>query len=266
MAVITIISDWHNNDYYISSLKGKLYSTLPTCNIVDISHTVTRYNSTQTAFIISSCYKFFPPKSIHLLCVASEASEQNPHVVIKYNNQYFIGTDNGQFGLICETNPEWILRVTPTISNAPEIDIFASIAAKIYTGTAITEMGTYVKTINQRMPLLPTLEDSIINGSIVYIDSYRNAITNISADNFKTIGKNRRFEILVQSNHYKITEISQQYNHAPEGELLALFNSLNLLEIAIRNGFAADMLNLKLNAVVRVRFYNNVENIPLKLF
>jgi S-adenosylmethionine hydrolase len=38
--------------------------------------------------------------------------------------------------------------------------------------------------------------------------------------------------------------------------MLALFNSLGLLEIAINNGNAADLLNLSVNSVLRIKFYD----------
>ena len=37
---------------------------------------------------------------------------------------------------------------------------------------------------------------------------------------------------------------------------MAIFNSVNLLEIAINHGNAADLLNLKINSAVRIKFYN----------
>ena len=101
--------------------------------------------------------------------------------------------------------------------------------------------------------MLPTIDESTINGSVIYIDSFRNAITNISRELFDQIGKGRPFEIFVQSNHYKINRINKKYSDSSTGEMLALFNSLGLLEIAINSGNAADLLNLSVNSVVRIK-------------
>jgi len=94
----------------------------------------------------------------------------------------------------------------------------------------------------------------VIIGSVVYIDSYSNAITNITADLFYRIGNKRKFQIFVQSNTNKITKINKTYNETTEGELLALFNSLDLLEIAMNGGPAAQILSLDLDSTVRIRF------------
>jgi S-adenosylmethionine hydrolase len=79
-------------------------------------------------------------------------------------------------------------------------------------------------------------------------------ITNVSKDLFDKIGKGRTFEILVQSYHYRITKINQTYNETANGELLAIFNSARLLEIAINHGNVADLLNLGLNSNIRIKF------------
>ncbi|MFW6364787.1 MAG: SAM hydroxide adenosyltransferase, partial [Bacteroidota bacterium] len=98
------------------------------------------------------------------------------------------------------------------------------------------------------------IDESVIIGRIVYIDSFSNAITNITKDLFYRVANNRKFQIFVQSNTHKINSISKTYNDKPEGELIALFNSLNLLEIAMNGGNAAELLALSTDSTVRVRF------------
>ena len=51
-----------------------------------------------------------------------------------------------------------------------------------------------------------------------------------------------------------IRDRSKTYQEVKEGELLGLFNSFNLLEIAIRNGYAAEMLSLNVGGSVSVVF------------
>ena len=103
-------------------------------------------------------------------------------------------------------------------------------------------------------PLKPTHGENTITGSVIYIDSYQNAITNISREFFERIGKGRAYRIFVQSNYYVITNINERYNETPDGELLAIFNSLDLLEIAIRNGNAAGLQKLTTDSTIRVDF------------
>jgi S-adenosylmethionine hydrolase len=71
---------------------------------------------------------------------------------------------------------------------------------------------------------------------------------------FHQIGKERSFEIFVQSNQYRISRLNKKYNDSSQGEMLALFNSVGLLEIAINRGNAADLLSLSLNSSIRIKF------------
>ena len=121
------------------------------------------------------------------------------------------------------------------------------------------ELGEVQESFTRNTPIRATFENSRINGSIIYIDSYQNAISNISKELFFRVGKNRRFEIFVQSNYYKISKINNFYNETSVGELLAVFNSLDLLEIAINKGNAAELLALDLNSVIRIKFYDQEE-------
>ncbi|MBU0764442.1 MAG: SAM-dependent chlorinase/fluorinase, partial [Bacteroidetes bacterium] len=105
--------------------------------------------------------------------------------------------------------------------------------------------------------LLPVIEDATIFGSVVYIDSYQNVVTNITRELFEQVRKNRSFEIIPQNYVYKINKINTAYNQTSEGELLAIFNSLGLLEIAIRNGNAAELMNLDTRSKIRIKFHDN---------
>jgi S-adenosylmethionine hydrolase len=89
---------------------------------------------------------------------------------------------------------------------------------------------------------------------VIYIDSYQNVITNITKELFDRLTGNKKFEIFVQSKHYRITRISKHYYDEEAGDLLAIFNSAGLLEIAINNGNAARLMNLDTNSTIRVEF------------
>jgi S-adenosylmethionine hydrolase len=134
------------------------------------------------------------------------------------------------------------------------LSVFARIACGLSGGTPLSKLGSAVQSYNMQTPLRATIEDHRIIGSVIYIDSYRNAITNISLELFKRIGNGRAFKIYIQSKHYVVDRINTRYNETEPGDLLAIFNSSDLLEIAIRNGNAAGLLKLTTNSTIRVEF------------
>jgi S-adenosylmethionine hydrolase len=120
-------------------------------------------------------------------------------------------------------------------------------------GVSLESIGKPKQNLLQRLPFRATSMGDNIRGSIVFIDSYGNVITNIDRNLFDQIGKGHPFIIELARNN-QIDRISNEYNEVPEGEILALFNASNHLEIAMRNGKVSGMLNLKLNDSITIRF------------
>jgi S-adenosyl-L-methionine hydrolase (adenosine-forming) len=259
MAIITLTTDWKSNDYYSGAVKGGILTHYPEAVIVDINHYVQPFNTAQAAFILKHSFVHFPKGTVHIVDVNSERSDHVHYIAIASSGHYFIGTDNGGFGLIFNDPVDNIVRIemfgNDNCYTFPALHVFAPAAAFLAKGNDISELGRKQDAINRQTPMLPTIGDAVITGSVIYIDSFQNAITNIQKDLFERIGKGRRFDILVQSNHYKINRINKMYNETSSGELLAIFNSADLLEIAINKGNAAELLNLGINSNVRIKFY-----------
>jgi S-adenosyl-L-methionine hydrolase (adenosine-forming) len=264
-AIITLITDWSNNDHYFSALQGKLLSQLPEARIINLSNHIPVFGIVQASFILRNSFFLFPEGTIHIVGVNCEASDENPHVVVSHEGHFFIGADNGIFGLVFNDKPYKAIRLPLKITTFPELDVFADAAIFLAGGGNISTLGEPFNQLYLPALLRPTIDNSIINGSVIYIDSYENAITNITKEVFERVGQGRRYEILVQSNYNKISKINTFYNETSNGELLAIFNSSGLLEIAIYKGSAAGLLNLRQNATVRVRFFDTPEREELKL-
>jgi S-adenosylmethionine hydrolase len=259
MALITLTTDWRGDDYYLGSVKGMILSNNPNATIVDITHQIYPFNAAQAAFILRNSYKYYPKGTVHIIDVNSEASEHCSHVAFQYNNHFFIGADNGSFGLLLQDDePEKIVKIEKFYNEGcftfPALYVFAPAAALLSIQGDIDALGNALPKLNKQVALHPTIQESVIAGTVIYIDSYQNVITNISKELFERIGKGRKFEILVQSYHYKINRINKTYNETSSGELLALFNSAGLLEIAINRGNVAELLNLGMNSNVRIKF------------
>jgi len=255
MPIITLTTDWNKNDYYIGALKGAILNQCNNATVIDISHQIKPFNIFQAAFILKSCYAGFPEGTIHIIGVKSDYSSENQHLIVKADNHYFIGADNGIFSLLFDEKPIQAFVIKNEKSTSfPELDVFAKVACDIINGAQLESVEMPTDKIVRRVSLHATIEDSIIIGRIVYIDSYQNAITNISYELFQQVGKDRQFKIFVQSNGNVISKINKTYQETAPGELLAIFNSINLLEIAINEGNAAELLNLDTNSTVRIKF------------
>jgi S-adenosyl-L-methionine hydrolase (adenosine-forming) len=255
MAIITLTTDWQQSDFYIGVVKGRILELCPSVTIVDISHNIQPFAFAQAAFVLRNAFTHFPKGSIHIIAVKEEASPGKGFICAHAEGHFFLTADNGLLSLVLDKQPETTVALASDKNGTfPTAEIFCPAAAKLAQGNSIASLGTGVDAIYQQIPLLPTYDESSITGSVVYIDSYKNAITNITKSLFDQVCKGRSFEIFVQSNHNRITRINQRYSETTEGELLAIFNSVGLLETAIYNGNVADLLNLGTNSKVRIKF------------
>ena len=258
MPTVTLTTDWIQEDYYVGAIKGKLTASCPDLKIIDITHSIPPFNTARAAFVIKNSFHHFPEGTIHLIFVNAEPSKDETILAIEYKGHYFIGNDNGIFGLIFRDEPSAIAELPVKSSNQSflSLEVYTGAACHLASHGTIEGLGRSRESFNRSVPRRATIEQDIINGSVIHIDSYQNAITNITKELFERIGNGRQFEIALQSNYYKITRINQTYTETSVGELLALFNSLNLLEIAINKGNASELLNLTTSSTIRIKFFN----------
>lgn len=263
MPVITLTSDWNGQNYYAAAIKGFLLRHILSVQIADISHQIAPFNLAQAAFVLRNSYQFFPPGTIHLLCLRTDLSANEQFIIYKVNGHYFITVDNGVMGLVSEREAELVVAIETdndlpeSALFFPELYIMAPVAYALANGQRMEEFGPEVKKPKRQLQFNATIENSAILGRIIYIDSYKNAVCNISRALFERIGQGRDFTIIVQSYKYQIKRINRHYNETAMGELFAIFNSLNLLEIGMYRGNAAEILKLDTDSSVRVKFEKN---------
>lgn len=256
--IITLTTDWHNNDYYVGAIKASVLSRTPSSVFVDISHNIDLFSIQQAAFVIKAAYKRFPQGTIHIVGVDSEPVVDGGIVVAEYEGQYFIANNNGILGLVFDKSPERVvvIKIDSEFEGAtfPELNIFAEIACYISKKGDILNLGEQVPDVLRFPELLPIIDSDTISGSVIYVDSYFNAITNISRQLFEEYVNNSKFEILFNSNYYKSNKVYNSYKEVKSGDIVCVFNSLDLLEIAIREGKASLLLNLDKKSIIKVKY------------
>jgi S-adenosyl-L-methionine hydrolase (adenosine-forming) len=258
MAIITLTSDWGLKDHYAGAVKGAILRQLPAAQIVDISHHVPVFDLSQAAFIVRNSYPNFPPGTIHILAVNTEAAIDTPHTLVVYDGHYFIGADNGIFSLIFDRKPERIIELDviqdTDYFTFPARDVFAKVACHIAGELPLDDLGFPKENLNQRMAFQPVIQGDLIKGKVIYIDNYENVYTNITEALFKSTVKNRKFVLTFRTHNYRIKEISKSYKDVNQGEMLALFSTSGYIEIAIREGRASSLLGLKIDQMVTIEF------------
>ncbi|WP_158838381.1 SAM hydrolase/SAM-dependent halogenase family protein [Polaribacter sp. L3A8] len=277
MPIITLTTDFGTKDHFVGAVKGAIYSELPDAKIVDITHEISPFNITETAYILKNSYKSFPEGTIHIVGVDSELSNDNKHITIELDNHFFVCPDNGLISMIAsEINPTKIVEINihdRIESSFPVLDVFVQVACFIARGGNLTVIGKEIQDYKKLIEIQPKVnqEKNKIIGGVVYIDNYGNVISNISKKMFNSIGRGRRFK--VSASRYFFTKIFAKYNEITgenahdsiqyDGSRLAIFNSAGYLEIAIYRsnletvGGASTLLGLNYRDSITIDFIND---------
>jgi S-adenosylmethionine hydrolase len=251
MPVITLTTEWKPDDIYYGIIRGKLCSICPGITVIENASNIPPLNLAYASFVIRNTFNNYPKGSVHIICVHSEAHHQEDHLIVKAKDHFFIGTDNGIFNLILNSEPDEVIKIDYK-GNDDELDVFARAAAGLMEGKKPADLGQPLEKISDRIPLRATIDKDVITGSIIFIDSYGNAISNITREIFDRVFEAKEYRILIQSNTNYTDKISKKYSDVPVGELLSRFNSLDLLEVAINGANVAELFNLNIGSVIRV--------------
>lgn len=248
--IITLLSDWGTQDFYVAMCKAKIWSMAPDINIVDISHQVASFEIAQAAFIFRKCYHDFPDGTIHVIGVAAEASYLASHIIVKHKNQYFIGCNNGFFSLVFDEQPDEIWEINTQEQEGsllfPSRDIYAPTSVAIAKGIPIEKLAHRIENYEQKTLSEAHIRDNIIRGRIVYIDHYENAYTNITRELFhKIANESQVFRINLNGAFYTINGISESFQDIKPSELGLIFTFEKHLTIVLNQGNAAGLFGLR---------------------
>lgn len=272
--MITITSDIGNKDYAIAQMKAKMLTSLSTSIIVDITHEIDPFNYNQAAYILGNAYHHFPEKSIHIVAIDTEIYKKTNHLIVLYNNHYFIGANNGVISSIVNGNSiEKIIEIPhehEIYSKYNDFDALGIIAVNIEKGENIENFGIEIKDIKlntQEKPFFD-LKKNYCVVKIIFKDNFGNLVFNISKKQLEEFANGREFEIVLKSktirriiNKYTDIALKSSFDlQNYEGELLARYNEAGYLQISLFRsnpkvmGTALSLLGLNYNESITINF------------
>ncbi len=274
MSIITLTTDYGLKDHFVGALKGKILSEYPEASIVDISHYIDPFNTVEASYILGAAYSSFPKGTVHLIGVDMEFNKENQHIVMQWNDHYFIAADNGILSMLTQKIvPQKIVAITihdRLPNDASDLDVFVKVACHIAKGGLLNVVGKELKAIKQVTDLQAVAADdgNSLKGYVIYIDHFGNVVTNISKKQFLEVAKGRPYEIVLRTKNiktilpnYSAIASSEKYPiKYYEGEKLAIFNTAGFLEIAIfrsnpsKVGSANSLLGLNYRDVINIVF------------
>ena len=259
--LVTFTSDFGSEDWFVGVVHGVLGTLAPEAIVVDLNHAIPPGDVARGAFLLEAAAGDFPPGTVHLAVVDPGVGTARRALAVASRGQYFVGPDNGllEWALCAPgaeshalTEERWFRR--PVSRTFHGRDVFAPVAAHLARGTALREVGPRVQDPVRLPRSRPRFDDGVLEGRIVFIDRFGNALTNLTEEALReSFGEAPDPRLVVTLPGRDLAGLSRSYGDAPVGTLVAILGSSGRLELAQVGGDAADRLGLGIGDPIRVR-------------
>lgn len=255
MAIITLLTDYGESDHYVAAVKAKILSINPVLRLVDITHQVPTCDIAHGAYVLKNVFQNFPRGTVHLVGIHESGIEGDQFIALQLDGHYFVGVDNGFFGLLSDSQARYVVNINtlkPVDTTFPGRRILAPAAARLASGTAITDLGPAVDRYKRMLPRQLKATKAMISGHVLRVDHYGNLITNIDRRTFQILCAGRPYNIKIGREHTQ--KIQDRIHQVEAGDLFVLFNDHDLLEIGINQGRADQLLGVGYDSPVLLKF------------
>lgn len=261
LGLITLLTDFGDQDPFVASMKGVILTINPHATLVDLSHHVPPHSVEDAAYLLKSCYRYFPEGTVHVAVVDPGVGSARRAITVKSSRYFFLAPDNGVLNYIFddeqpvevrEINQRKFRRESPGRTFDGR-DLFAPAAARLAKQEPFESYGPVIGDY-QTFPIAqPHWEQATLVGEIVYVDRFGNLISNLTQQHLeevRLVAKGRQLSILIGK---RIIEgLVESYSEGMAEKPSALINSDGKLEVFLKEASAADLLQVGRGARIEV--------------
>jgi S-adenosyl-L-methionine hydrolase (adenosine-forming) len=250
MAIVTLTTDFGTKDGYVGAMKGVIATLAPGAQLVDITHDVPPQDVAAASFALGQAARHFPDGTVHLCVVDPGVGGARRPIAAFDGRHYFVGPDNGVFSPFALA-PDAVHEIAfdPDAASATfhGRDVFAPAAARLAAGAELRALGPARRMATTKGPAAPrvTRAGQRVEGHVVHVDRFGNLITNVPAALLPGGARVRVGKLSVRG-------VSRTYEDVPRSRPLAYVGSAGLLELAVREGSAAETYGVGCGARVTI--------------
>ncbi|MBF0218802.1 MAG: SAM-dependent chlorinase/fluorinase [Gammaproteobacteria bacterium] len=239
---IVLMTDFGCDGIYTAQLESLLYSVCEDIRVITLFTRLPAFNIQAAAYLLPAYTPYFPATTIFICVVDPGVGSERPAVLIKADEQWFIGPDNGLFELIkrrASTVKIWhidvaLLQLHGKLALQPSYsfhgrDIFAPLAVAL---------------AKNCLPPLQSIEQDYREEGwpdewpvIIYIDAYGNLISGLRGSAVEKTAA-------LQLKGCRCPRVNT-FSEVLQGQPLCYMNANGLLEIAVNGGSAANFFTAK---------------------
>jgi S-adenosylmethionine hydrolase len=255
--VVTLLTDFGLGDPFVGVMKGVLCGAHPALRIIDITHGVGHGAIAEGAFWLERSFRYFPAGAVHCAVVDPGVGSSRAAVVLAAEHHYFVGPDNGLLAEVTLRAAHGEVRAIDMerqrLGGASNTfhgrDIFAVMAGRLASGQlSFEDVGPLTQLrVPSPIPGIVSEADGFV-GNILTVDHFGNLITTLRASEvLPAAGTEFRLQVAG-----KMLRSVRTFAEAAPQELVALVGSFDSIEIALRDGSAAQRLQPVPGATVKL--------------
>jgi S-adenosylmethionine hydrolase len=257
--LISLTTDFGIRNGFVGVLKGVIWGICPQAQIADISHSIAPQDIFEGAYALWRAAPFFPPGSVHIAVVDPGVGTNRRALGAQLGEQYYIAPDNGLLTPLIEeaerlqrvmmfvkldNSKYWLPKVSRTFHGR---DIFSPVGAYLAAGVPFDDLGSAITDPVRFKMTRPVKTLKGWRAHITVIDIFGNLTTDLLAEEILEFP-----EVLFKIGDQEIPGLSESYGHNSPGDVIALIDSEDFIEIAIVNGNAGEKLGCKVGDTVEV--------------
>ena len=257
--IITLTTDYGTNDHLVGVMKGVILSINPEVNVIDITHGVLPHDILDGALTIGQAYKYFPPKTIHVVVVDPSVGTQRRPVLVASDQHYFVAPDNGVLSSVYDqTEALYAWHIIsehyfrqPVSKTFHGRDIFAPVAAWLSKSWQTSAFGEPVTDFVRFAMPKPKSAGNTMKGIVLRVDQFGNLITNFRLEDVPALASGNG-KCTIKAGNTSITKVVQTFAEGANGEAVGIVGSSGYLEICVNKTSAARTLGIGRGAEVTI--------------
>ena len=261
LGLITLLTDFGDRDAFVASMKGVILTINPQATLVDLSHHVPPHSVEDAAYLLKSCYRYFPKGTVHVAVVDPGVGSGRRPLIAKSGHYFFLAPDNGLLtpiladdsGMEVREIENEDYRLTSPGHTFDGRDLFAPAAAWLTRQQPFASFGRLIDDCKTFTISEPKWESMAFVGEIVHVDRFGNLISNLTPHHVKEIrAVTKRPNPLIRIAGHTIDGLVGNYQEGDAQVPRALINSNGQLEIFLKEASAASVLQLGKKEAVRL--------------
>ena len=257
--IVTLTTDYGTNDHLVGVMKGVILSINPEINIVDITHSVLPHDLLDGALAIGQAYKYFPPKTVHVVVVDPSVGTERRPILVAGDTHYFVAPDNGVLSSVYDQSEalyawnivsEHYFR-NPVSKTFHGRDIFAPVAAWMTKSWQTSAFGEPITDFVRFTIPKPKVSGNTAKGIVLRVDYFGNLVTNFTPGDVPALAA-ADGKFTIRAGNGAITKMVPTFANGAAGEAVGVIGSSGYLEIAVNKGSAARTLGVGRGAEVTV--------------